>query len=94
MGRAKQKAVPIVQLSDARKRELALYDVDWELVVQCAYYPYPKCKVCKFDVPNPECARAHILVDTRISGKDKKEIKARKMEKWLNKLNSLFMEVR
>ena len=68
----------IIQLSEARKRELNHYDypVDWELVRECAYYPLPtsyvfgkpkcKCGQCSFDSPNEECIRSHILIDTRI----------------------------
>ena len=73
--------VTIVQLSETRKKEISKYpyEVDWELVRQCAYYPLPtgyvfgtpvcKCGQCSFKHPNQECNRSHILVDTRIKSK-------------------------
>jgi len=39
------------------------HQVDYELLVYCAYYPRGKCQDCSLKAPNPECNRSHILED-------------------------------
>lgn len=67
------------ELSYRRKIEiLRIFDgnFDEQLLRECAYYPKAgafgkpsPCLNCKFDIPNKECERSHILEDTRLYGR-------------------------
>jgi hypothetical protein len=83
----------IFHLSKSRQADLVnINPINYELLVECAYYPTPLCRECQFDRPNDKCQRSHILVDTRINPPKYSSVVNKRKPKVKRKFSLLMLE--
>ncbi len=83
----------VFQLSKSHQSDLANTNpINYELLVECAYYPTPFCKECQFDRPNRACCRSHILIDTRINPPEYSSVVNKKKVRVKRKFSLLMLE--